>query len=390
VRVLIDYRSALRSRSGVGEYTFRLVKALHDTAGDNGSGRSVELTAFSSSWKDRLRLPTELAGVACIDRRVPVSVLNFSWHRLGFPSAEALTGVRMDVVHSFHPLLMPSRRAAQVVTIHDLDFLAHPERTRGEIRRDYPALARTHAHRADRIVVVSEFTAQEVTLLLDVPRERISVCRPGAPEWSPRDSPPSDGYVLFFGTLEPRKNVGVLLDAFERVLARSASGSRPGATPRLVLAGNATVEAAPWLERLARPPLAGRVRHLGYVDPARRRELYEGAQMLVQPSLQEGFGFPVLEAMTVGVPVVVTDRGALPEVLGDAGLVVDAEDPLQMADAIERMTTDEQLAAACSARGVARAKEFRWADTAQHALDAYQQAIEHRRRRGAGTRARTT
>ena len=390
MRVLIDYRSALRSRSGVGEYTFQLVKALHDTAEENGGGRGVELTVFSSSWKHRLRLPAELAGIARIDRRVPVSVLNFTWHRLGFPSAEALTGVRVDVVHSLHPLLMPSRSAAQVVTIHDLDFLAHPERTRGEIRRDYPALARPHAHRADRIVVVSEFTAREVTRLLDVPRERISVCRPGAPEWSKRNAPPSDGYVLFFGTLEPRKNVGVLLDAFERVLSRSASGSGRAETPRLVLAGNATIEATPWLERLKRPPLAGRVQHLGYVDPAHRRELYEGARLLVQPSLQEGFGIPVLEAMTLGVPVVVTNRGALPEVLGDAGLVVDAEDSLQMANAIERLTTDAQLAASCSARGVARARGFRWADTARHALEAYRQAVEHRRHRSAVTRSRTT
>jgi glycosyltransferase involved in cell wall biosynthesis len=239
-------------------------------------------------------------------------------------------------------------------------------------------------------VVVSEFTAREVTRLLDVPRERISVCRPGAPEWSKRNAPPSDGYVLFFGTLEPRKNVGVLLDAFERVLARSASGSGRAETPRLVLAGNATIEATPWLERLKRPPLAGRVQHLGYVDPAHRRELYEGARLLVQPSLQEGFGIPVLEAMTLGVPVVVTNRGALPEVLGDAGLVVDAEDSLQMANAIERLTTDAQLAASCSARGVARARGFRWADTARHALEAYRQAVEHRRHRSAVTRSRTT
>ncbi len=90
-------------------------------------------------------LPSELAGATAIDRRVPVAVLNLAWHRLGWPSVERLTGQSFDVAHSFHPLLMPSRSAAQVITIYDLNFLTHPERTRAEIRRDYAALVRSHA-----------------------------------------------------------------------------------------------------------------------------------------------------------------------------------------------------------------------------------------------------
>src|SRR5207253_1265456 len=104
--------------------------------------------------------------------------------------------------------------AAHVVTICDLNFLTNPERTSAEIRRDYPALARSHAHHADRVIVISHYTAAEVERRLGVAAERISVCVPGAPDWTPRTSPPSeDGYVLFLGTLEPRKNVGTLLDA---------------------------------------------------------------------------------------------------------------------------------------------------------------------------------
>ena len=191
MRVLLDYRPALRQRSGVGEYTHQLVKALLAAFPADAPGAPLELTLFSSSWKDRLVLPEgELPGAATIDRHVPVSVLNRAWHRFGWPPAELLTGRRFDVTHSLHPLILPSRAAAHVVTIHDLDFLAHPERTRAEIRRDYPALARDHAHRADRVIVPSRFTAGEVERLLGVPADRISVCPPGAPDWAPREALP--------------------------------------------------------------------------------------------------------------------------------------------------------------------------------------------------------
>src|SRR5205823_3781797 len=108
------------------------------------------------------------------------------------------------------------------------------------------------------------------------------------------------------------------------------------------------------LDRIARPPLRGAVRHLGYVHPDRRRELYDGARLLVQPSFDEGFGFPVLEAMTIGVPVVAANRGALPEVLGDTGVLVDPEDADQMASAILDLLTDEDASAASAAKGVLR------------------------------------
>jgi glycosyltransferase involved in cell wall biosynthesis len=370
VRVLIDYRSALRSRSGVGEYVHGLVSAML-RLGPTDSMPPLDLTLFSSSWKDRLTLDGDLAGARSVDRRVPVSVLNFAWHRLGWPPAETLARGVFDVTHSLHPLLMPARRAARVVTIHDLNFLVHPERTRAEIRRDYPALARDHAHRAEAIVVPSQFTADEVERRLGIPADRIAVCSPGAPDWQPRAAAPQSGYLLFMGTLEPRKNLGTLLDAYERLLTRRT-------LPELVLAGQATEESRPWLDRIVRPPLAGRVRHLGYVDPADRRKLYEGARVLIQPSFEEGFGLPVLEAMTIGVAVVAANRGALPEVLGDAGLLFMAEDSDALASALDRLLDDDALAGASIARGLQRSRRFRWSETAVRTLEVYRRAIERR------------
>ncbi len=368
MRTLIDYRPALRQRTGIGEYTHELVRAL--AAGSGASG--LDLALFSSSWKDRLAVDApELAGVRRFDRRWPVRVLNFAWHRLQFPNIETLTGERFDVVHSMTPLLVPSRSAAHVVTIADLGFLTDPTWTRAEVRRDYPALVHAHARRADAILVMSEHVAADVRRLLGVEPQKIGVVPAGAPPWTPRPAAPSSGYVLFVGTLEPRKNIGVLLDAYE-ILARRGS-------PELVLAGKATESARPWLERISRPPLAGKVRHLGYVDSRDRRSLYEGAAVLVLPSLDEGFGLPVLEAMTAGVPVVASRRGSLPEVLGDAGQLMDATDAPGFAAAIERVVQDKDFAAGCSRRGVERSRQFSWERAARQTLDLYQRAIAHRR-----------
>ena len=376
MRVLFDYRPALRERSGVGEYAHELAVALLKAEAAHAS--LLDLTLFSSSWKDRLRPDPTLAKASIVDRQIPVRALNFAWHRLEWPPIESLVPGTIDVAHSLHPLLMPARRAARVVTIYDLNFLAHPERTRAEIRRDYPALARDHAQRADRVIVISEFTAGQVERLLGVPRDRMSLCPPGAPPWTPRSKAAANSsYVLFFGTLEPRKNLGVLLDAYERL---AAGGKR---LPPLVIGGKATDQAGPWLKRIARPPLSTCVKYIGYVDAERRRELYEGAKLLVQPSFEEGFGLPVLEAMTMGVPVVAANRGALPEVLGDAGTLVDAEDVVGFADAIDNMVNDPVNASSATARGLDRARLFSWDRTAATLITAYHAAIQRRAERGA-------
>jgi glycosyltransferase involved in cell wall biosynthesis len=361
VRVLVDYRPALRERTGVGEYVHQFVRAL--LAGF--SRQDLDIALFSSSWKDRLEPSGELSGATAVDRRVPGKLLNFAWHRLGWPPAELIAGHSFDVVHSLHPLLLPAQDAAQVITIHDLDFLAHPERTRAEIRRDYPALARDHAHRADAIVTISHSTARAVEREFGVPADRITVCTPGAPAWEPRRQAPKDGYVLFMGTLEPRKNVGGLLDAYEQLVNRRRD------VPRLIIAGKALAEATPWLERIARAPLKGYVEHVGYVEAPNRRALYEGARLVVQPSFDEGFGIPVLEAMACGSPVVTSRATAMEEVAAGAAVLVDPNDPAELAAGIERASAQR---AELVPRGLERAREFRWDAVADATVAVYREA----------------
>jgi glycosyltransferase involved in cell wall biosynthesis len=368
VRILLDYRPALRERTGVGEYAHQLAAALRRLL-DSGD----ELTLFSSSWKDRLPV-SRLPGARVVDSRVPVRLLNAAWHRLGWPPVEHFAGAA-DVAHSMHPLLIPTRRAAQVVTVHDLDYLDHPERARAEIRRDYASLSRSHAQRADAVIAVSRYTAAEVERRLGVSRDRIFIASSGAPAWAARRAQPSGGPILFMGTLEPRKNVGTLLDAYRLLLDRVPSA------PPLWLAGGASDAAAPWLRAIEQPPLAGRVVHLGYVHDDRRYELYTQASMLVLPSHVEGFGLPVLEAMTAGVPVIVSTGGALPEVAGDAAPAIPPEDAQGFADAMARYLTDSGAVASAVEKGYARSRTYSWDASARTLMQVYAETVARRRSR---------
>jgi glycosyltransferase involved in cell wall biosynthesis len=379
VRILVDYRPALRQRTGVGEYIHQLIRAYTSVNTD-------EVIAFTSSWKDRpaAGLESEL-GASVIDRHIPVRVLNYLWHRREWPPVEMLagTGPPIDVAHSAHPLLMPTRRAAQVVTIHDLYFLSSAEHTSAEVRRDYAGLVTRHARRADAVITSTEYGKSQISERLGVADDRIYICPPGAPSWKTlgrEPNVPADGCVLFVGTLEPRKNIGILLDAYTRLLNCGAP------MPRLVLAGRATPAASEWLKRIATAPLAGHVTHLGYVTGEEREALYQSARLLVMPSLDEGFGLPALEAMSAGIPVIVSSRGSLPEVVGDAGALIEPGDADALAQAIERAIRDQAWSMQAARAGLARARHSPWAASAATLRRAYVDAVARRHNRASAGR----
>jgi len=364
VKVLLDYRPALRARTGVGEYVHHTALALQQTA-----PREAQVALFSSSWKDRVQAP--VAGLEVHDARIPVRALTWLWHRLEWPAVERLTGP-VDVVHSPTPLLIPSTQAAQAISIFDLYFLDHPDATAAEVRRDYGTLVARHARRADLVVTISHTVADAVVRRFDVDPARVVTAYCGAPSWTPPDVPATDGPVICVGTLEPRKNVAGLLDAWTKMIAG-------GVRVPLHLVGGAPPTAAPLLARLAVPPLAGVVRHLGYVPDAGRYSVYAGARLLVMPSFDEGFGLPVVEAMAAGVPVVCARRGALPEVCGDAAEYVDPDDAAGMAETLARVLNDPERLAELRARGLTRVRRFSWTQTAQALWPAYGSAVARRR-----------
>jgi glycosyltransferase involved in cell wall biosynthesis len=220
-------------------------------------------------------------------------------------------------------------------------------------------------------VVNSEYTKGQVIERLGVAAERITVCTPGAPDWKRRPEPSVSGPILFIGTIEPRKNVPGLLRAF----AQLPSSVRD--TVELVLAGRMTpeglhgtgVDVASVIDRIRMP---------GYVDEAAKRELYRQASMLVLPSFDEGFGIPALEAMAMGVPVIAANRGALPEVLGGAGLLVDPDDPVALPEAMRRVLTDPALRRRMSDAGAVRAVAYSWKNSAELLYETYRRISRRR------------
>jgi glycosyltransferase involved in cell wall biosynthesis len=384
VQLLLDYRPALRDRTGVGEWVHQLaLNLLTLKSSGDAAAAGLELTLWSSSWRDRPAPSAirELDGATFVDRRMPVRPLTWAWNRVGWPPIEALTSRSFDIVHSTTPLLLPARSGLRVCTVYDLDFLDHPDRARGEMRRDFPALAHAHAARADLVVTISQYSKATIERRLSVEPGRVAICRPGVPSWIAAPLPPrgAGAHILFVGTLEPRKNVRTLLDAYRILTER-----RPSA-PRLVLAGQVTPAAQSLVAESQAPPLAGRVAVEGYVSNQRRAELYAGAGVVVLPSLDEGFGLPALEAMALGVPVVASNAGALPEVVGDAGLLVDALDAPGLAAALERVCGDAEAASRMRDAGIARARQFSWPQSAGALIDAYTEA---RVRRASARRAR--
>jgi glycosyltransferase involved in cell wall biosynthesis len=300
--------------------------------------------------------------------------LNAAWNHLAWPSLDRLVGASLDLVHSPTPLLVPCKKGKQVVTVHDLFFLKHPEMVDGEVRRDFVALVRDHVRRADGVLCVSEYTASETRRLLDVPEEKIAVTPHGV-DPSYRETPPEGqveetlrrlrlprGGILYLGSAEKRKNLVTLVMAY-MTLARRRH------LPPLILAG----PGSDWAQGGSR--VGPQIVATGYLEKADVRALMAASAMLVLPSLEEGFGLPVVEAMAAGLPVVCSSGSALAEVAGDAACLVQPQDVNGIARAMERLLEDRALASEMRRRGLERSQRFDWGDTAARTLAFYRKVL---------------
>jgi alpha-1,3-rhamnosyl/mannosyltransferase len=261
---------------------------------------------------------------------------------------------RADLFHATNQLRRPIRRARLTATIHDLTALTRPDlHTAANVQAD-SGFADRVLKRAAGLIAVSEHTRQDAIRLLGIPPEKIETIHPGIDErfFHAVAEPPERPYVLYLGTIEPRKNVDRLLDAWAAL--------KPSLREEfeLVIAGPAGWRAGPTLARLAsRPP---GVRYLGYVPETSLPGLTAGATAFAYPSQYEGFGFPVAQAMAAGVPVLTSNLSSLPEVVGDAALLVDANSEREIAAALSRLLESAELRARLSAAGREQARRFRW------------------------------
>jgi glycosyltransferase involved in cell wall biosynthesis len=260
---------------------------------------------------------------------------------------------------------LPAMRFRKTVaTFHDL-FVLTGDYSTPEFRRRFAEQARRAAAESDAIIAVSQFTARQVELLLGVEKERIHVIHHGV-------HPPAataaarENIILNVGAIQRRKNISRLVRAFE--------GIEPGW--QLVLAGSAGFGAEEILKQIDSSSRRDSIRVLGYVTPEELAGWYARARVLAFPSLDEGFGMPVLEAMAAGVPVIASNRSALPEVCGTAALLVDPEDTGELTQAIKRLIGDPELAGDLTRRGVARAAAFTWERAAEKTWGVYEKLLE--------------
>lgn len=352
MRVLIDTTFAHRAPwSGTAVYLTRISAALAAVGG-------LEVVEV---WNGRRRPPA--GGGAGSVRNV---LADAWWTTVELP--RHAHRARAEVIHHPLPAHSPSTRLPQVVTVHDLAFERLPDRF-DRAYRTYARLAhRAAARRADAVICVSETTAADVRAAWGVRAERIVVARHGPGQELPSAGSPasgqSNGYFLYVGDDEPRKNLGVLLEAY-RTYRHSDDGTGEAGAHRpldLVLAGSAS--AAGEGIRVSHHPGA---EVLG--------GLYAGAAALVHPSAYEGFGLTALEAMRAGVPVLAARSWGVVEVCGDAARYVEPGDTVGLAGAMAELARQPSLRAALGERGRRRAEDFSWAASARAHLDAYSLAV---------------
>jgi glycosyltransferase involved in cell wall biosynthesis len=269
-----------------------------------------------------------------------------------------------DLVHGLNQRLpaIPLRRA--VTTFHDL-FVMTGEYSTPQFRARFTAQARDAAARSARIIAVSAFTKSQVVNLLGVAPERVSVIHHGIRELAYPLEAVRENVILNVGVIQKRKNIERLVAAFETVDRRW----------RLVLAGSWGYQAEEIMTRIAASPARDRISLVGYVSHEELAGWYARARVFAFPSLDEGFGMPVLEAMAAGTPVVTSNRSALPEVAGDAALTVNPEDTEELALALRRITENESLWRDLAWRGAARAHLFTWEDAVRKTWRVYQDVL---------------
>jgi O-antigen biosynthesis alpha-1,2-mannosyltransferase len=267
----------------------------------------------------------------------------------------------VDLFHALNQRIDSSRHRRTVSTFHDL-FVMSGDYSTPEFRLKFTDQARTAAERSNLIITVSHFTAKQVEEFLKVEPARIRVIPHGVRQPSEPQSPtPREPMILFVGALQRRKNVARLIEAFERVA--------PGW--QLVLAGSFGFGSTEILARAEASPRRADIQILGYVPDGVLERLYQRASVFAFPSLDEGFGMPVLDAMARGVPVLTSNVSALPEIAGEAALEVDPVQTDAIAEGLRRLTGDENLRAQYAHRGLARSREFSWEKAVERTWKVY-------------------
>jgi glycosyltransferase involved in cell wall biosynthesis len=376
VRIAIDYSAAVNQRAGIGRLVRNQVLALADVDAANEyrlvyarPNRGASMAQFPKARNFSRR-----------EVRLRERWLSIMWHRAKVPLPADWFSGPVDLYHSPDFVLPPLRRARGVITVHDLAFLVRPDCADARLRAYLEDVVPRSVQRADFIIADSENTRNDLVVLLGVPFSSVAVVPGGVEE---RFSTVTDDgllqqvrtrvgvgtapFVLAIGVIEPRKNLNRLMDAF----ALLKQQRKVPENLKLVLAGGKG-----WLfdgifEHHAASPVRPDIMMPGFVPDDLLPALYSAAELLAFPSLYEGFGLPILEAMACGTPVVASRSSCLPEVAEGAALLVDPTSVDGLASALERVLTDASLREDLVAKGRRRAAGYTWRRAAEQLLDVY-------------------
>ncbi len=364
LRIGVDIRPFYEPLTGIGWYLYHL---LHELA----KHQNVELFLFGDARV------TDFGPVLHADLPANAHLCWFDLRGQGLVSgrSRAMTAaayvawmklIDADVMFGanyFLPRLLGAIARRRVVTIHDLTFKRFPELLQKETLANLDHQMQRELAHAEGVICVSESTRRDLLAFYDLDPSRavtiLSGLAPPAADETPADPALPKRYILFVSTIEPRKNLDVLLDAYARLRAR---GVYDGG---LVIVGRVGWKSESILPRLR----AAGVHHLDYVPAQQLAAIYRDAEVFVFPSIYEGFGFPLLEAMAYGVPSIAARSSSLPEIGGDAALYFDPKDARALEAQIEQVLTTPELRRQLAEAGVARAAGFRWDEAAQKTLD---------------------
>jgi len=380
MRIAIDFTAFIPQMTGVDTYMRQLVAHLAKV------DRTNQYRIYHNHEDRHLfaeSLPANVSHISLSARPRPIRLIS---QQIVLPAA--VSRWKADVVHS-PSFIMPYLRGAarHVLTVHDMTSFSHPQ-CHIALRRSalYRRMVLASLRRTDVVVVPSQATRQAILEFLpDLQPDRIHVTVPGiGEEFRLCDSASvrevvtrltlPEPYVLYVGTLEPRKNLPALVEAYRRLVEAGAIKEH------LVLAGKLGWGYEALLTQVSLPSLRGKVHLAGYVDQKDLPAVYAGARLFVYPSLHEGFGFPPLEAMACGVPVISTRSSSLAENLARAAELVAPDDIAGLAAAMQRLLTDDTLRAARRTLGLEQARQYRWERTARETLESYQAAMVLERR----------
>ncbi|MFC2034336.1 glycosyltransferase family 4 protein [Chloroflexota bacterium] len=374
MRIGIDYTLAVTETAGIARHIREIVASLLEIDHEN----EYILVVASDAQGDIINT---------LSRKVEVHKLPFSnktarklWHQFGLPFPLEFLTTQFDVFHSPDFLLPPLRKAQGIVTIHDLAHILYPQYTDPRIVKYFTKAVNRSLERAKKVVAVSESTKKDIVKLLGVDADKIDVVYNAVDEMfvpikdKKQLSVVKDKYkidhpfILSIGSIQPRKNLQRLIEAYGIIHQDKEINHQ------LLLIGGAQWLAGDLKKKIEKLGLQDDVRFLGFVPDEDLPHLITLADVFSFPSLYEGFGIPPLEALACGTPVVSSNAPAMPEVLGDAAILVDPMNINALAEALKRSLLDKELRSKLVKKGLKRSKIFTWENAAKKQLEVYQKA----------------